>query len=287
MKLCFDEAEIQNFGNNESLFTLQDRIEVIDKQSQYGALWKREELILAFGLYCRIPFKKTKANNPAVIEVSRLLGRSPASVARKLGNFGSFDPELHKRQIKGLVHAGKLDRQIWEEFHNDWNRLVLEESRLRNDLGLEMELTEELDENILQPLGPSEKEATIRTRIHQTFFRTAVLSSYDDTCCVTGLRIPECLIASHIRPWSTSEKFRTDPRNGLCLSATFDRLFDAGLITISHDLCIIVANRLRSLDEKRVTELISVFHGAPLIRPRRFLPLPEHLEWHRNEIFRD
>ncbi len=92
---------------------------------KYGTLWTREELILAFGLYCRVPFKKTKANNPDIIELAMLLKRSPASVARKLGNFGSFDPELQKQQISGLGHASKLDREIWDEFHRDWNQLFL------------------------------------------------------------------------------------------------------------------------------------------------------------------
>ena len=97
-----------------------------NRPQKYGVLWNREELILAFDLYCRIPFKKTKADNPEVIELAKLLKCSPASIARKLGNFGSFDPEFQKRQVTGLIHAGKLDGEIWDEFNNDWNRLVLE-----------------------------------------------------------------------------------------------------------------------------------------------------------------
>lgn len=255
--------------------------------SQYGTLWRREELVLAFGLYCRIPFKQTKANNPAVIELARLLNRTPASVARKLGNFGSFDPELRKQQVKGLVHVSKEDRKIWDEFHNDWNRLVLEEERLREELGLNLESTAELAEEIVQPTGPSEKTTTRQARIHQAFFRAAVLSSYEDTCCITGLRIRQCLIASHIRPWSKDAQFRTDPRNGLCLSATFDRLFDCGLMTITDDLHVVISNQLRKSGEKRIADLILIFHGAPIVQPRRFLPLPAHLEWHRNNVFQD
>jgi len=82
-------------------------------ESRYGSLWKREESILAFELYCRIPFQKTKADNPDVKELAVLLGRTPASVARKLGNFGAFDPALQRVQIRGLTHSSKLDRQIW------------------------------------------------------------------------------------------------------------------------------------------------------------------------------
>jgi putative restriction endonuclease len=256
------------------------------RQSQkYGELWTREELILAFDLYCRIPFRKTKANNPDVIQLARLLGRSPASVARKLGNFGSFDPELQKRQIKGLVHAGKLDAEIWDEFNSDWNHLVLEASRLRAEFGAETDLERGVDTEVPVPHGASEREAVRKTRIHQAFFRDTILSSYEETCCITGLRIPECLVASHIVPWSVSEQHRTDPHNGLCLSATFDRLFDRGLITVSEALEVVVAARLRKAADKKILEMICRYHGSPIVRPRRFLPLPTHLEWHRNNIF--
>ncbi len=257
------------------------------KQSQrYGELWSREELILAFALYCRIPFQKTKASNREVIQLAELLGRSPASVARKLGNFGSFDPELQRRQIKGLVHTGKLDAKIWEEFNSDWNQLVLEASRLRVEFGAKVGSEHEIDADISAPHGASEKEALRKTRIHQAFFRDAILSSYEETCCVTGLKIPECLVASHIVPWSVSEQHRTNPRNGLCLSATFDRLFDRGLITISEELQVVVTACLRKTADKGIREMICRYHGSPIVRPRRFLPLPAHLEWHRRNVFR-
>lgn len=259
----------------------------LSSPEKYGERWTREELILAFGLYCRIPFKKTKANNPSVVELAKSLKRSPASIARKLGNFGSFDPELLRQEVVGLLHASKLDREIWDEFHNDWNQLVLEERRLRDELGLKQEPQKEIDENIVRPQGPSEKEVTRKTRIHQSFFRAAILSSYEETCCVTGLGIRECLIASHIVPWSKNEGLRTDPCNGICLSATFDRLFDNGLITITNDLLVVVSKRLRNSGEKRIADMICVYHGTPIMRPRRFLPLSAHLEWHRENVFQD
>src|SRR3989304_2581612 len=93
-------------------------------EPRYGVAWSREELILAFELYCKTPFQKTKTSNPEVQQLAELLGRTPASVARKLGNFGAFDPELRKAEITGLTHTSKLDREIWEEFHRNWNGLV-------------------------------------------------------------------------------------------------------------------------------------------------------------------
>jgi putative restriction endonuclease len=108
------------------------------QESRYGALWSREELILAFELYCRIPFQKTKANNPAVKELADLMGRTQASVARKLGNFGAFDPALQKLDISSLTHTGKLDREIWDVFRADWNSLVWEAKLLAAEIPNEL-----------------------------------------------------------------------------------------------------------------------------------------------------
>jgi putative restriction endonuclease len=83
-----------------------------ERGSRYGQSWNREELILAFDLHCRIPFQQTKAGNPKVQELAVLLGRTPASVVRKLGNFGAFDPELQQKSITGLVYASKLDKEV-------------------------------------------------------------------------------------------------------------------------------------------------------------------------------
>jgi len=246
----------------------------------YGSPWTRNELVLAFELYCCIPFKKTKANNPDVINLANLLGRSPASVARKLGNFGKFDPELKKYGVVGLAHASKMDKQIWDEFNADWNGLVLEAEQLRESINPVAKKKE-----IPAPQGPSEREAIQKIRVHQKFFRDSILSSYNYTCCVTGLSVIDTLIASHIVPWSIAENLRTDPHNGLCLSATFDRLFDRGLMTITSDYKICISDALLSRADKKTEALICNYHGAELLRPYRFLPSQTHLEWHRSHLF--
>jgi putative restriction endonuclease len=216
-----------------------------------------------------------------------LLKRSPASIARKLGNFGAFDPELKKQQVTGLVHTSKLDNLIWDEFNSDWNRLVFEAQQLRDKLALNNESKNEVEKDFIIPQGVSEKEVMRKTRIHQSFFREAILSSYEGTCCITGLTIRECLVASHIIPWGVSEQHRTDPRNGLCLSATFDRLFDRGLITITSDLSIFISARLRNSCDRKTDEMICKYHEKPIMTPHRFLPLPSYLEWHQNNIYFD
>lgn len=248
-----------------------------------GAPWTREALIVAFDLYCRIPFQKTKASNPEVRRIALLLGRTPASVARKLGNFGAFDPQLRERGISGLMHGSRLDRQVWEEFHHDWNLLVEESRRLRESLGE----PKDDKEAFTRPAGPTERLRLSRERIHQAFFREAVLSSYESQCCITGIRIRECLVASHIIPWASDESCRTDPTNGLCLSATFDRLFDVGLITVTPELTVQVSRHLDATRDPPSQALIACYQGKPIVRPHRFLPSQDHLGWHRNNVFRN
>jgi putative restriction endonuclease len=246
-----------------------------------GELWDRDQLILALELYCRIPFQKTKASNPEVKRLANLLYRTPAAVARKLGNFGAFDPQLREQSITGLTHTSRLDREIWDEFHRDWGKLVTEAHRIRSRFTPAVQ-----DESVFPVvLGPSERTRSVKQRLHQAFFRDAVLSSYNSLCCITGLSITECLVASHIVPWSKDEKLRADPTNGLCLSATFDKLFDRGFITISENLTVIVAKRIRYSTNPIVRQEISSRHDQPIILPVRFLPNPKCLEWHTENVF--
>lgn len=246
-----------------------------------GQPWTREQLILAFELYCRIPFQRTKATDSRVKELAVLLHRTPASVARKLGNFGAFDPHLAARNISGLTHGSKLDKAIWDEFHADWNGLIVR----AHDLRRERERLEPTDRSLVLPSGPSERVVTVKQRLHQAFFRDAVISSYNRRCCVTGLPLVECLVAGHIVPWSVDERRRSDPTNGVCMSATFDRLFDCGLVTIEDDLTLRVSGRVRKLKDQAAADLIAVRHGQKIIPPARFYPDPQCLRWHRDNVF--
>ena len=77
-----------------------------------GMKWSREETILAFDLYCRTPFKKITKTNKDIIELAKLLGRTPSSVGLKMANLAHFDPEIQKKNLSGMAHGSKLDEQI-------------------------------------------------------------------------------------------------------------------------------------------------------------------------------
>lgn len=250
------------------------------RPAKYGTLWTRDELIVAFELYCRIPFQKTKASNPEVQRIASLIQRSPASVARKLGNFGALDPRLQALEISGLAHTGRLDRETWDEFHQDWSGLVVESAKIREDLTQAASPA-----TPSPPSGPSETLAQTKRRLHQSFFRDAVLAAYDGTCCVTGLPVTECIVAAHIIPWSKDEGRRADPTNGLCLSATFEKLFDRGLIAVREDLTIEVHRDLLSSSHPVIQERIAARRGKRIVEPARFGPDPVCLAWHFRNVF--
>lgn len=77
-----------------------------------GTKWSREETILAFELYCRTPFGKISQGNPEIIELARLLGRTPGSVGLKMHNLAHYDPELQKRNVTAMAHGSKLDEYV-------------------------------------------------------------------------------------------------------------------------------------------------------------------------------
>ncbi len=63
--------------------------------------WAREEHILAFNLYCQIPFSTIHMRNPKLRQLAKLIGRTVGSVSWKLANFARLDPALHARGIRG------------------------------------------------------------------------------------------------------------------------------------------------------------------------------------------
>jgi len=64
--------------------------------------WSRDQRLVTFRLYCRTPFGRLHRNNPEIIELARLIGRTPSAVAMKAVNFASLDPVQQARNIAGL-----------------------------------------------------------------------------------------------------------------------------------------------------------------------------------------
>ena len=130
-----------------------------------------------------------------------------------------------------------------------------------------------------------DKESMVRVREKQWAFRRSLLTNYDNTCCISGIKEPRLLIASHIVPWVDDKTKRLDRANGLLLNSLLDRAFDQGLITFhptSHSL--IISDKIR--DEKTLC-FLSSFNGCILTPPRHLSATPskENLQYHNDVVF--
>jgi putative restriction endonuclease len=250
------------------------------------ANWSRDELIVAFNLYCKTPFTKINSSNKAVKELAPILGRSASAVALKLANFARLDPVLQERNISGMSHGSKEEAAIWNEFNGNWEGLAYQSEQIlakfRNET---IENTAGIIKDNCSVEG-REREAIIKARVNQNFFRKMILASYDNRCCITGIAIPELLVASHIVPWSVDEKNRINPCNGLCLNALHDKAFDAGLITIMSDYTIRVSENMKR-KHSVIDSFFTSYENKRITLPQRFLPSTEFIEYHNKYVFLD
>jgi putative restriction endonuclease len=228
------------------------------------------------------------ARNRIIVEVAHLLGRTPSSLAMKLVNFASLDPEQRARGIRGLAGHSRADEQVWKEFGSNWEQMTLFSA---TSLGrLRMGRAQAGAEVVSRP--PHDDIATeavrsVKTRTMQGFFRKVVLAAYGSKCCITGNPVEGLLVASHILPWADFPAERLNPKNGLCLAAYFDRGFDCGLIAFDRYARLVVSPALRSDTPNEAIE--SEFiprEGQPIGLPERFSPHADFLDYHRSKIFR-
>lgn len=251
--------------------------------------WTEAETKRALYLYFQLPFGQIHSGNLEIISLAHSIGRTPSSIAMKLANFASLDPKIIETGRKGLVGATALDRQVWVEFNSDWTRLVTDAEELASsDPSSGNTVKEDAMAFVHDPfVGPTTITAVVEQRIGQNFFRRAVLANYDNRCCVTGIADTRLLNASHIMPWSVDEKNRHNPRNGLCLSATFDRAFDRGLMGVDQSGRARFSASLLESDSSETRSFFQPYDGKILLEAVRFDPDPTFLSWHHENCFRD
>ena len=226
-------------------------------------------------------------NNPEIIELAKLMGRTPSSVGMRLGNFASVDPYHQKRGVVGLKGGMNQVKPIWDEFNENRSELISLSEEIRATK--ENTTVEEKYKNILndiKDLKGEVKERFIKSRVNQSFFRQMVLANYSNECAVTGIDIPELLLAGHIIPWSQNEKERLNPENGICFSPLYDKAFENGLIGINTDYKIILSTTLKQNTSKSYYEQnFRNIEGRTIIQPQSYLPNKSFLEWHLDTSF--
>lgn len=128
-----------------------------------------------------------------------------------------------------------------------------------------------------------------KRRKGQDYFRRMILYNYGGRCALTGINVPQLLLASHIIPWAdkSHQKDRLNPCNGICLSALYDKAFDKGFITISpDDYTIQLSSALREYEtQEYFDKQFGCFSGKQIAMPIDYKPNRDFLAYHRDHVF--
>ncbi|NCO64764.1 MAG: HNH endonuclease [Flavobacteriales bacterium] len=250
-------------------------------------LWSREELILVFNLYLKLPFGKMHTRTPEIIEMANLIGRTVNSIAIRLTNFAACDPYHQNRGVKGMVGGIKQCQPIWDEFFGNKELLIFESENIlaeKENVTIETKFNEILFD--IKDLKGETKLREVKTRVNQNVFRQIVVANYSSKCAITGIDLPELLFASHIIPWSQNEDERLNPENGICLSALYDKAFDRGLIAVNEKYKILISEKLKKKkDADYYGKYFALIENQLLIPPQRYFPKKEFIQYHLDVIF--
>ena len=132
-------------------------------------------------------------------------------------------------------------------------------------------------------------DSQTKRRKGQDYFRRLILANYGNRCALTGIDIPQLLLASHIIPWrdKSHKSERLNPCNGICLSALYDKAFDKGLISFSpDDFTVLLSSALRENETKEYYDQhFGCIVGRRISMPADYKPNRDFLAYHRDHIF--
>ena len=190
--------------------------------------------------------------NAEVKKLSAILGRrTPDAVAMRLGNYAHVDPFHQERGVVGLKKGIRQVEPIWAEFNDNKEELVYESERILADY--QHTTIEEAYPEIefdLKDLTGEMKIRAVKVRVNQNVFRKMILKTYTNQCAISGIDLPELLVAGHIIPWSENKQERLNPENGLCLSNLYDRAYEKALICIDTEYKLLISKQLKTESSK-------------------------------------
>jgi len=200
-------------------------------------------------------------------------------------------PDIPKSYLQnGYCSAALKSYQKFLVEYNYENTVLTIFERYKGD---ESDIVEKLDIDLDYPGflvdGAGNKQGedvfrSVKVRVNQNIFRKIILNIYNQSCCITGLDIPDVNRASHIIPWVEDASKRLDPRNGLCLSATYDAAFDKNLISLDDEYRIIISKNISDYyTSESVRQYFINKEGDKIKLPSSYLPHKDYLEVHRNK----
>lgn len=134
----------------------------------------------------------------------------------------------------------------------------------------------------LPPEGSTEREQVIAARKGQGVYRERLLAKWNGACAVTGLAVPELLMASHAKPWKIASNIeRLDGDNGLPLVPNLDKLFDKGYISFADDGAIMISTALSAA----ACGTLGVDATMHLLKPLSAAQ-QTYMAYHRDHVFK-
>ena len=120
-----------------------------------------------------------------------------------------------------------------------------------------------------------------------SLFKREIPKIYNNTCCISGMRIDTTINASmidacHIVPFSHS--YDDTVTNGIALCPNLHRAFDRGLIAIDDDYRVMVNNNF--VESENAEYSIRIFNGRKILLPdiKKYHPSLENFQKHRSRF---
>ncbi len=198
--------------------------------------------------------------------------------------FDYGNPSQRSYPLKSFCSAALKSLKQYAQYEQDVasaDHIVAEENNpkeISTKLITHFDLTKEGEDRI----------SLTKQRKGQDYFRRMILANYGGRCALTGIDIPQLLLASHIIPWADStSKQKLNPENGICLSALYDKAFDKGLISISpDDYTVCISSALREYEsEEYFDKHFGAIYGQKIMMPKEYKPNRDFLMYHRDHVF--
>ena len=125
--------------------------------------------------------------------------------------------------------------------------------------------------------------------VRDTLFRREIVRLYDDTCCITGVRVSapyafSMVDACHIVPFYKT--FNNHPTNGIALCPNLHRAFDKGAVSIDENYRVIISRTFVENEDSAYSLKALAGKAIQLPRDEYFMPDLEAFAWHHKHTFR-
>ncbi len=125
----------------------------------------------------------------------------------KLGNLKALDTS---NDGVGFAHGAKMDKIVWDTFLDKPTLLFSRRQEILAGLDNELASTPDADYNLpdsemdklVREIDFSEEDSRKlqKWRQNQWAFRLSLMKGYNEHCCLSGVKNPDFLVASHIVP---------------------------------------------------------------------------------------